>query len=350
MKFESICSAIKDTEDPKIQEDNDKLHRELQHFVQFDSWRSPLIYGSLYISKIGSSTVLGFFARKTLEEIEKICKQRIKKDNKKFNGYQSADESEESQVYKKLLDHLLVSIAILVFLFDIQEQRNAIDGVERVIQNKLGNNQSRFIDKLPLGEYLNLLGHRFRQNEGTFQPLSIFFNELIKNTGLNEVPLSEHKVNKFKKYIELLIEESGSRIEKLDRIFSYAGSMDTVIHFAKSLFGSGEMKGKISFDAYIWDYRLSKSINNIRLFWVTCMTGLYAFAQSFDRFIALSKESEKVQGEAASIKTPEKDEPVISDENISRERIKKSKKSLFSSKNFKRKPKLKLAFACNKLI
>ena len=126
--------------------------------------------------------------------------------------------------------------------------------------------------------------------------------------------------------------------------------MDTVIHFAKSLFGSGEMKGKISFDAYIWDYRLSKSINNIRLFWVTCMTGLYAFAQSFDRFIALSKESEKVQGEAASIKTPEKDEPVISDENISRERIKKSKKSLFSSKNFKRKPKLKLAFACNKLI
>lgn len=117
--------------------------------------------------------------------------------------------------------------------------------------------------------------------------LKTFFEDLIVNAGHGKIRSFEHKVYKFKRYLELLIKETGSRIEKPDRIFSYADCLDTVSQFAQSLFDSGKIQGKEYFSKHKWDYLWSKSFDELRVFWVTCMTGLFTFAQSFDRFITV---------------------------------------------------------------
>jgi hypothetical protein len=308
--------------------DKEQLHRELQFFVLSHPWRSPLIYGSLYISQVGSSKTLAFFARKTFEIIEKVCEQRIK-NNKTLKRNQSVSKSEELRLSKKRLEQLLISITLIIYASERSDQRNAIDHVDQVIQKKLRNIGPRFIDKLPMDDYLNLLRHKFRQNEKALKPLSTFFDILVKHADLYDPRLFEQQTTKFKRYIELLIEEAGGMIEKPDRILSYSDSLDAVLIFAESLFSNDKMKGKVSLSNYKWVFQRNKSFDDLRVFWVTCMTGLYAFAQSVDRFIALSQPSEKVQREAASIKTQEKEMPLTSEKKASQEKVKKPKKSFF---------------------
>jgi hypothetical protein len=328
MNFRNFYSEIEDIQKRLKSKDNEPLYRELQYFIQSHPWRSPLIYGSLYISQVGSSTVLSFFARKTFEIIEKVCEQRIKNNNT-LKKNQSVSKSEELKLSKKRLEQLLISITLIIYASERLDQRDAIDNVDQVIQKKLRNIGPRFIDKLPMDDYLNLLRHKFRQNEKAFKPLSIFFDNLVKHADLYDPRLFEQQTTKFKRYIELLIEEAGGMIEKPDRIFSYSDSLNAVLIFAESLFSTDKMKKSLSLSKYKWVFQRNKSFDDLRVFWVTCMTGLYAFAQSIDRFNALPQTSEKVQREATSIKTKEKEMPLTGEKKASQGKVKKPKKSFF---------------------
>lgn len=344
MNFRNFYQEIEEIQERLKAVDNDRLYRELQYFIRLHPWRPPLIYASLYISRVGSSTVLAFFAGKTFEIIEKVCEQRIKSDNI-LKKDQSVNKNEELKLSKKQLEQVLISITLILYASERSNQRNAIDHIDQVIQKKLRKIKPRFIDKLPTNDYLNLLKYKFRQHERTFKPLNTFFDNLVKSADLYDPKLFEHQNTKFKKYIELLIEEASSMIEKPDRIFSYADSLDTVLLFAESLFSNDKMKGKMSLNKYRWFFKRDKSFDDLRVFWVTCMTGLYAFAQSIDRFIALSQPAEKTQKEAASSKIQEKEKPLSGTKKVSREKIKKPKKSLL--RNLGVNPILELVPAFN---
>ncbi|MCP5102331.1 MAG: hypothetical protein GY950_03080 [bacterium] len=341
MNLKKFYDEIEDIQKQSKSMDYVQFQKKLSCYIRIHPWRSPLIYGYLYTSGIYSHRIISFFAKKTLEAIENVCEQRIEKDNKKFENTKNSTDNKTSQIARTQLDQLLISLTILILAFEIPEQSDAINDLEKRIWKKLKDINIRFIDKLPLNVYLKLLKNKFQQNEKAFKPLKTFFYHLIQNAGLDKSQSLEHQATNFKKNIERLIEETGNRIEKPDRIFSYVESLDEVTHFANSLFDSEELRGKVSLK-YKWDYSQSNSIEELKVFWVTSMTGLFAFTQAFDSFSTSSQKTEKIQKEITLSQTQAKEKSAGEGEKISQEGIKKPKQSFFtkrkSRKNFMLKP------------
>jgi hypothetical protein len=298
----------------------------------------------LYTTRVDSSRVLAFFAQKALEAIEKTCEHW--KDKPAMRS-QTATESEKSQFPKNQLELLIISLAILIQTFNGQKLSHAIDDIKEAIQKKLTDLPRRFIDKPPLDDYLKILEHRFKKNKDAFQSLNTFFDDFLKNA-CSDTPHQSFvkQVTGFKKYFLILLEEVGLRIEKPDRIFLYAESLDTVTYFTESLLSSDEIRAtmKIPFNKSKWDYQKKNSMENLKIFWITCMIGIFAFVQSYDHFIALSPESESVLEENPLPQPLRIDEPSSKENTTAKERTKKAKKSLFEY--FEIFPAFRLTPAC----
>jgi len=324
--------------------DQDQLYQALQRSVKAHPWRSPLIYG-LYARQIGSADVAAFFARKTLEAIEAVCEQGINKGGKtlKKPGMELLDRllapilrvlkhitarrmpEEELQFRRKRLDQLLVAMTFLILAFDSTQLRAVIESVDQDIAKELRRIKARFIDTVPLRDYLAILERQFQKSEEVIQPLSMLFDELIRSANLEETSSFEQRVANLRKCVETLVEEAGRRIEKPDRIFSYADSLDIISRYAESLFDIGENgKGRF-FSKYKWAYPRGRSFDNLNRFWIACMIGLFSFDQALDRSVALAHE--QAEAKATSIqdgsekslsteidKTPQKTDMIEGDE------------------------------------
>jgi len=288
MDFKDFYSEIESIQKRFKSVGKDRLYQELQRLVESHPWRSPLIYGGLYIRQAGSAAVSAFFARKTLEAIEEVCGQRTAK-------------SEEALMIRKQLDQLLVAMAFLVFAFDGVALRAKVRAIERGIAKKIERIRERFVDKVPLNDYLAVLKRQFREDK-VIQPLDTFFDEMIRSAGLDEEPSFEQRAARLKECVERLIEETGRKVEKPDRVFSCADSLDSISRYAEALFDVGE-GGERFFNKYQWAYPRGRSFNNLNAFWTTCMMGLFAFGQALDRAIALARVSEQAEVEAASTET-----------------------------------------------
>lgn len=280
----NFYKEIEDIQKQSNSMDNDQLARELQYYLQLDTWRSLLLYGGLYISKIGKPPVLAFYAQKTLETVEMVCKKIPGDDDRIAKNDKTTTESGESPL-RRILDQLLISLAILVFCFDNSTRRQITESIEHSIRKKLYDSKSRFIDELSLDDYLNILSAKLRESDKTLKSLCTFFDDLIINAGWGKMGhrAFKNQAHQYKKYIERLIREASYKLEKPDRIFSYAESMNDVTHLAESFFDHGKLKGKAPFDKSQWDYLCDNPSERLGFFWVTCMVGLFVFSQSFDR-------------------------------------------------------------------
>lgn len=296
--------------------DNDQLYRELQQFVELDLWRSPLIYGGLYIRQAGSAAVSAFFARKTLEAIEEVCER-------------GTEKSEEARMARKQLDQLLVAMTFLVLAFNNTALRAAIRGVEQDIARKMRRIREHFVDKVPLNDYLVVLEQQLQENEEFVRSLGTFFDELLRSAGLEKAPSFEQRAAKLKECVELLIGEAGRKIEKPDRIFSCADSLDSIARYAESLFDVGEEGGERFFNKYKWAYPRGRSFNNLNAFWTACMIGLFAFGKALDRAIASAQVSEQNEVQEASTETEGEEGSVVRAEKASREREAQQRKPVF---------------------
>jgi hypothetical protein len=344
-----------------------QLYQELQCFVELHPWRSPLIYAGLYIRQMDYPDVSAFFARKTLEAMEEVCGRGIEADRetllrraakyiyrlvekpgvepilaairrffqpkttarttksgyvavspKNLHASQAAKESEELQLTKKRLDQLLVATAFLVFAFDNTALRAGIGVAERGIAGKIRRIRERFVDRVPLNDYVAVLEPQFREgNEEAIQPLVTFFDELVRSAGLEKLPSCEQRAVELKECVELLIEEAGRRIEKPDRVFSYADSLGSISQYAEWLFDLGEAR---FFDKYKWAYPRGQSFDDLNAFWVACMIGLFAFDQAVDRSLALAQATKQAEVEAtAAIEAEGEEGPVVKAEQASQE-------------------------------
>lgn len=316
MKTDDFYSEIEDIQNRLESVNNGQLDRELGYFVRTQPWQAPLIYWGLYSSGIGSSSTQAFFAKKTLDIVEEACDRKLLK--------------KEPQTAGKLLDQLLISITILTFAFDTEVQRKVIDLIEQGVKRKIELSRPRYVDKIPLKNYLALLRHKLKQNEEALRPLTSFFDELIRYACSDKPALIKQRAAKFIKNIELMIEEAACKIEKPDRVFSYAESMDTTIGFAEFLFSPDKMKRKSTFNEYKWNYLRSKNVGDLRLFWVTCMVGLFTFSRSVDRFTESHSKKENVQVNLSSlqIKGTEKELPGKKKKTI--KRITESTRNFFN--------------------
>lgn len=350
--------------------DESQLYQELQCFVGLHPWRLPLIYGGLYIRQTNFPDVSAFFARKTLEAIEEVCGRGTEVDeetllrraaryiyrlaeklgiepllvairrffqpkttrrmtklgyaavpSQNLHASQAAREGEELQLTRKRLDQLLVAMAFLVFAFDNPALRARVRVVEQGIARKIRRIRERFIDRVPLNDYLAVLEPQFREgSEEAVQPLTTFFDELVRSAGLEKPPSSEQRAVELKGCVELLIEEAGRRIEKPDRIFSYADSLDSISRYAEWLFDVGGEEEERFFNKYQWAYPRGRSFSNLNAFWTACMTGLLAFDQALDRSIAWAQASKRTEVEVAATEAEGEEGPVVKAEQSSQER------------------------------
>jgi hypothetical protein len=359
--------------------DSDELYRELQHLIGSHPWRSPLIYGGLYIRQTGSTAVSVFFARKTLEAIEEVCERGTEEDRETLLGSQTAgrvyklgkkpgvkpilaktrlffkrktakrtlelghvvappqdlyapqaaSESEELRLTRKRRDELLVAMTFLVLAFDNTALRARIRVAEQRIAGKIRRIRQGFVDKVPLNDYLVVLGQQFQENEEVVKPLGTFFDELIRNAGLEKTPSFGQRAAKLKECVELLIEEAGRRIEKPDRMFSCADSLDSISRYAESLFDVGGEGGDRFFNKYKWAYPRGRSFENLNAFWTACMIGLFAFGQALDRSVALAQVSEQADVDVAHTETKGEGGSVARIEGASRKSETQQKKTIF---------------------
>jgi hypothetical protein len=321
--------------------DDAELHQELEYFVESHPWRSLLIYGGLYVRRISSANISAFFARKTLETMEEVCGQKAEVGEKmrlvrhihrwaeklgirsfliriqhslKRRTISRTPAGEELLLARQRLDQLLVAVAFLVFAFEDAAMRAAIKSVEQITVKRVKRNKERFVDRVPLKDYLAILHEQLRDNKESIQPLDSFFDELIRTAGLGRTQSFEQRATRLKKCIELLIEEAGCRIEKPDRIFSYADSLDSISQYAEWLFDVGEER---FFNKYKWAYPRGQSFNDLNAFWVACMIGLFAFDQAVDRSLALAQASKRAEGEAAATEADGREDSVMEVEQAS---------------------------------
>jgi len=285
---------------PSNSASNDQSDWELQHSVELYPWRSPLIYASHYITQGGSPTST-FFASKTLEAIEQVCTRGTRRGEATLVVNQIVNESEELRLARKQLDELLVAIAFIVFTFDGTAFRVMAKGLDQGFAKKVQLIRKRFIDQVPLADYLAVLNREFRKNEKTIEPLSKFFDELIKNAAAGQSFSLTQRATGLRICIKGLIEEAGRRIEKPDRIFYSAESLDIISEYAESLFDVDAEKEKF-FRKYKWAYPRGKSFNNLNIFWAICMIGLFAIEQALDRHVASVQASETDKAETTALR------------------------------------------------
>jgi hypothetical protein len=212
---------------------------------------------------------------------------------------QLAERTEELRLARKQLDDLLVAMTFLVFAFDGTTLRAATKALERGLAKKVRLARKRFIDQVPLGDYLAVLNHEFRKNETAVGPLGRFFDELIKSAAVDQSVSLAQRTAGIKRCIEGLIEEAGRRIEKPDRIFYSAESLDSISEYAESLFDVEAEKEKFS-KKYKWAYPRGRSFTSLNNFWAVCMIGLFALGQALDRYVASAQASEKDTAEVTS--------------------------------------------------
>lgn len=316
MNSKDFYSKIEGIQKRSESMNNDQLYRELQRFVESHLWRSPLIYGGLYIRQTGPAIVSTFFASKTLEAIEEVCER-------------GTERSEEALMTRKRLDQLLVAMTFLVLAFDGAPLRARVRAVEQDIARKVRHIRKRFVDKVPLSDYLAIVEQRFRGDEGFIQPFGTFFDDLIRRARLDEDPSFKQRATKLKECVELLIEEAGRRIEKPDRVFSCADSLDSISRYAESLFDVGGEVRERFFNKYKWAYPRGQTFDNLNAFWTACMIGLFAFGQALDRSIALAQVSEQAEVEAASTEAEGEEGSVVRVEKASRKGETQQKKPIF---------------------
>jgi hypothetical protein len=172
-----------------------------------------------------------------------------------------------------------------------------------------------------LNDYVAVLEPQFREgNEEAIQPLVTFFDKLVRSAGLEKLPSCEQRAVELKECVELLIEEAGRRIEKPDRVFSYADSLDSISRYAEWLFDVGGEEEERFFNKYNWAYPRGQSFDNLNAFWVACMIGLFAFDQAVDRSLALAHASKRAEVEATATEVEGEEDPVVNAEQASQEK------------------------------
>lgn len=283
----------------------DQVNQELEKYILLDQWQSPLIYGYLYIKQKGTLPVAAFFAKNIIEFIENNCESK-EKCNKTIS-IAGRVASKKFALIRQQTNQFLVATTFSVFLFDKRILREAIETIQKIIAKKIRQIKKHFIDNVPLADYASILKIHYQKNAIAFVELNSFFDELIKDAGLYEASEIEMRTANLKKCLELLIEEVGRKIEKPDRIFSIADSLDIISKYAESLFDSNCAEGEKFFNKYNWAYPRGRSFCDLNAFWTTCMVGLYLFIKALDRYMDTKQEMVKTNETSKKNKIKDQD-------------------------------------------
>jgi hypothetical protein len=289
VKNKQPCSEIEDIQRQLRVADKKQMHQKLLHFVESHSWSSLLLFRSLYEKDKDLDDAAVFLASEALEAIDRACGEASKPGKPPTTG-----EGEEAQLFREQLDELLIAMAFLVFTFDSPALRKKIRDIDRDIARRIRRMKRGFLDGVPLGEYLDILERKLIDSDEAAQPLSVFLYELLRRASSNRRLTTDQEANEFGKCVESLISEAGRRIEKPDRLFSYADTLDFISRRADSWFDvieDGDKRKKVYrfSKKYKWAYRRGRTFSNLNRFWAACIVGLSLFIRALDRFIASSQ-------------------------------------------------------------
>ncbi len=300
MNTEDIFPMIKYLQKELRQGDNEKLSSELKCYVNSQPWCSQLIYGSMYIKQTQTSNTSEYFAIKTLETIEAMCEGRINNEESTCIKNQDVNINKAIESSRKQRDQLLISLAFLSLAFVSKKLRIKIQDIEKDISKKITRYRESFIDEVPLKDYLMILDKHLRKSEAALMPLRRFFDALIRDAISEKNHCFQDRTAMLKNYSELLFKEAGRRIEKPDRIFSCADTLDLIAEYTEMIFNVGEDSGKKFLKKYNWAYPRGQSFEDLNAFWTACMIGLFAFSQALDESNNFNSESDQAEIKAST--------------------------------------------------
>lgn len=303
MKNRHLCSEIKDIQRQLTVADKKKMQT-LVRFVESHSWSSLLLFRSLYdIKEKDLDDVAAFLASKALGAIEKAYEGTSKPGKLPITR-----GSEEAELFRERLDELLIAMTFLVFTFDSPALRKTITEIEWDIARRIRWMKRGFLDGVPGEEYLDILERKLADMDEAVRPLFIFLYELVGRASSNRRLTTAPGAHKLREYLESLISEAGRRIEKPDRLFSYAHTLDFISWCSDSCFDiiaheNDEKKVHRFFKKYKWAYPRGRTFNDLNLFWAACMVGVFLLVRALDRCIASGKikvpSSSKVNSEVS---------------------------------------------------
>lgn len=294
MNTNNLYSEIEQIHKLVESENVDQVNQELEKIILLNPWQSPLIYGYLSIKHQRKTPSSAFFARNFVAVIENFFESKEKCSQTIPIAGCVADK--EFALIRQQTNQFLVAVTYLIFLFDKKILREVVEVIQKIISKKVKQTKKHFIDKVPLTDYTSILNIHYQKNEIAFVELNSFFSELIKDSGVDEVKEPEVRIKHLKKCLEFLIEEVGRQIEKPDRIFAIADSLDIITKFAELLFDHKCTEGEKFFNKYRWAYPRGRSFDDLNTFWTTCMVGLYLFIEALDRYLDIKQKTVKTNG------------------------------------------------------
>ena len=246
--------------------DENSLYHKLQPFIESHSWRLPLIFTGLYLQRQSDGEDLSddkegsrFFARATLEILERACKS----SPNSISAHQEA-------LTRKEVDELLVALAFQVLAFSSPGLREMVKELQDELADLIGKEKGkRLIDTLPLEKYIRLLDGKELENEIALDPLRKFYQVLVQESCFAQVPLPKDRLIKS---CELLIERISRNLEDFTSALWYMDKLSYISKYAESR-GIRE---------YRWAYGTGTSIKDLSLFWSTCLTGVFVLRETLE--------------------------------------------------------------------